>query len=138
MPTLKAGCFLIDTKTKKLAVVYRQKFKQYSFPKGHLEGEESLLECAIRETEEETKRKPKVLPEFEPIVEAYTTPAGELCECYMYFAIDDGPSDNKSTDSHDTFWFYTNEIDDLICYSDGLLNTYRQAKPIIQKILNKN
>ena len=135
MPTLKSGCFLIDKDTKKIALVYREKFKQFSFPKGHMENGETLKECAIRETEEETKRKPLILNEFEPVVEKYTTLAGEECECYLYFAIDNGKSDNKSTDTHETYWFTLDEVEDKISYSSGLLKTYKSAKQTLKNIL---
>ena len=47
---IKAGCILIDKNNQKLALVYREDNDDYSFPKGHLEKEESIIECAIRET----------------------------------------------------------------------------------------
>ena len=47
--TLKAGIILINK--NKIALIYRDNYNDYSFPKGHLEDNESLIECAIRETE---------------------------------------------------------------------------------------
>ena len=52
--TLKAGIILINK--NKIALIYRNNYNDYSFPKGHLEDGESLIECAIRETEEDIKR----------------------------------------------------------------------------------
>ena len=54
MTTIKAGCFLIDKQAKKIALVYREKQNDWSFPKGHIEDGESPLEAAIREFQEET------------------------------------------------------------------------------------
>ena len=56
MKVEKAGCILINKENNKIGLIYRQKQKDYSFPKGHRESEESLIECAIRETAEETKK----------------------------------------------------------------------------------
>ena len=52
---LKAGTILV--KNDKIALVYRDYYDDYSFPKGHVEKGESFIECAIRETNEETKRE---------------------------------------------------------------------------------
>ena len=56
MITEKAGCFLIKKETKEIALIYRKKQEDYSFPKGHVENGESLKDAAIRETAEETRR----------------------------------------------------------------------------------
>ena len=53
--TKKAGCIVLDVNNKTIALVYREKQNDYSFSKGHREGNETLIECAIRETAEETK-----------------------------------------------------------------------------------
>lgn len=84
METLKAGCFLVNVETKNVALVYRAKQNDYSFPKGHKENDETLEQCAIRETAEETRRVAEIVNEFEPYIERYTTPRGENCVCYMY------------------------------------------------------
>ena len=69
--TKKAGCILINPTNKTVALVYREKQDDYSFPKGHMEGEETLIECAIRETEEETKRDCIILEENPIYIENY-------------------------------------------------------------------
>lgn len=135
MPTLKAGCFLVNKKTKKIALVYREKHNDYSFPKGHVEQGENLIECAVRETAEETKRQAKILTMYEPNVENYTTPSGEQCQCHLFFALDCGKSDNQSTDTHQVVWTDINQVEQKLT-SDGLKTVWQQAKPIIEKILN--
>ena len=39
---IKAGCILTDRNNKKIALVYREKNSDYTFPKGHLEKGESI------------------------------------------------------------------------------------------------
>ena len=132
---VKAGCYLIDVENKKVALVYREKQKDYTFPKGHLEGSESIKECAIRETAEETKRVAKILDEFEPTVERYTSSNGENCECYMFIAKDFGASDNSSTDTHDVHWIDFEEVENKLTY-DSLKNIWKLVKNKIENLFN--
>ena len=134
MVTEKAGCFLIKKETREIALIYRQKQEDYSFPKGHMEKGETLKETAIRETAEETKRVAEIIDEYSPLVEKYTTPKGENCVCYMFFAIDKGKSDNDSTDTHDVIWTPLNKVEDTLSY-DSLKNTWRSVQDTIIKII---
>ena len=65
MKTQKAGCILINLETKKVALVARK--GQNSFPKGHKEDDETIIECAIRETKEETNHDVELLSDKELI-----------------------------------------------------------------------
>ncbi len=134
MKTVKAGCFLINKEKGTIAIVYRENKKDYSFPKGHLEDGEDIKTCALRETAEETKREAEIVKEFDPYIERYTTPSGEDCVCYMYFALDKGKSDNKSTDTHEVHWIPFNEVENILSYP-SLKETWNNVKGNIQKIL---
>ena len=114
---LKAGTILIDIENKKIALVYRQDLDDYSFPKGHLEKNESLIECAIRETEEETKRS-CVLLVSEPYLISYSTSIGEEAIVYYYLAKDVGKSDNDSEDTHPVVWVSSEEVYNMLSYDD--------------------
>lgn len=116
METQKAGCVLLNTQTNCIGLIYRDHHDDYSFPKGHVEEGETALETAIRETAEETKRDAVVVDSVEPYAEHYTTPKGEACVCYMYLAIDNGASDNDSTDTHDLVWTPLDEVEDKLSY----------------------
>lgn len=87
---LKAGCVLINKENKKVGLVFRKKQADYSFAKGHLEEDETLIECAKRETEEETGRKVKIVSEKELGILSYITKKGENVDTYLYLAIDEG------------------------------------------------
>lgn len=85
MITKKAGCFLINKETKEIALIYRQKQNDYSFPKGHVEKGETLEETAIRETAEETKRIAKILDEYPPFCRRiYNTTRRKLCLLHVF------------------------------------------------------
>lgn len=133
MPTLKAGCYLIDIKNRKVALVYREKQNDFTFPKGHLEEGETLEECAKRETAEETKRECKIVSVIPPTIERYTTLNGENCECYLYVAIDIGASDNTSLDTHPTIWVNFDEVEERLTYP-GLKKQWNLVKDSIIKM----
>ena len=116
--TQKGGCFLIRPEEKTIALVYRETLDDYSFPKGHLEEGETIKECAIRETNEETKRECTLLEEESIYQEYYTTPKGEDVVVYYYLAKDAGPSDNKSEETHPTVWIPYDEVEDKLTYQD--------------------
>ena len=106
----KAGCILVNKDTKQVALVYRDKFNDFSFPKGHVEEGESLIECAVRETEEEIKRKVKLVSEEVLCVDEYSSHEGDV-SVYYYLGVDDGISDNSSTEVHDLIWCDINNVD---------------------------
>ena len=135
METLKAGTYLVDIVTKKVALIYRDKLNDYTFPKGHLENGETLKQCAIRETAEETKRNAEIVEDFEPYIERYTTPKGEHCVCYMYIAIDKGVSDNTSEDTHETHWIPIDEVESKLTYPN-LKSTWNSVKKKIASLID--
>ena len=102
--TLKAGCVVVDINAKKVALIYRKKKKDYEFPKGHLEIDENLEGCAVRETAEEIKRDVKIFDNTEPFQIIYHNKKDGRCRVYYYLAADLKASDNTSTDTHDLIW----------------------------------
>ena len=131
--TLKSGVILINK--NKICLIYRDYYNDYSFPKGHLEDGESLLECAVRETEEETKRKVKLIKEDPVYVERYTTPRGEECECSYYIGYDDGVSDNTSSDTHEVVWTNYEDILDTLSY-DSLKTVWNNVKDLVGEYIH--
>ena len=130
--TLKAGVILINK--NKIGLIYRDNYNDYSFPKGHLEKNESLMECAIRETEEETKRKVKLVFEKEIYIEHYYTSKGEECECHYYLGLDDGHSDNDSLDTHDLVWVDFNKVEETLSY-ESLKKLWNIIKDKVSKYI---
>lgn len=136
MSTLKGGCILLNKETKKIALVYRESKNDYSFPKGHLEEGETIKECAVRETAEETKRIALIVDSVKPHLQSYTTPSGEYCVCHMYLALDGGKSDNDSTDTHPVVWVDYKEVEDKLSYANLKL-VYTHMLPHILKLLGE-
>lgn len=133
----KAGCFLIRRETKEIALIYRRKQGDYSFPKGHVENGELLKDAAIRETSEETRRIAEIVDKYAPFVERYSTPRGENCVCYMFFAIDKGESNNQCEDTHELIWTSYDKVEDSLSY-DSLKNTWNSVKNTIIEIIESN
>ena len=134
MKVIKAGCILVDTKNKKIGLIYRSNRNDYSFPKGHKENGESLVECAVRETAEETKRD-CILCSNEPIaVEHYFDSKNDEVDNYYFLAIDNGKSDNNSTDTHDLIWTSFDDVEDILTY-ESLKETWRKVKNKVKELL---
>lgn len=134
METKKAGCIVVNLDTKQIALIFRDYYNDYTFPKGHLEDGETLEECAIRETAEETKRDCKIVKTIAPYIDRYVTPRGENCVCYMYVAIDTGKSDNDSTDTHDLVWIPFESVEKKLSY-ESLKKNWQAVKNDIENLL---
>lgn len=126
----KGGCILINSENK-VAIVYRKYRDDFSFPKGHLEKDESILDAAIRETEEEIKRKVKLISEEEICKEEYSSFEGEIVVHY-YLGFDDGESDNDSEDVHDLIWCDIDKVVDMLTHE----STKKMFLDVKDKIIN--
>ncbi len=137
MPTLKAGCFLVNKEKRAVAIIFREGYEDYSFPKGHVEEGETTEETALRETAEEVKREGEILKDYPPYIERYTSSRGEECVCYMYIALDRGKSDNASEDTHTLIWVPVEEVEKKLSY-ESLKTMWRVMKKKVLEVLNGN
>lgn len=130
----KAGCVLINRENKQIGLVYRKKCDDYSFPKGHLEKDETLYECAIRETEEETGRKCKLVSEKEIGIIEYTNFEGNI-KTYMYLAIDEGLTDKviDEKDKEELVWVNYDDVIDKLSYQN-LKDFWKKIEVRVKKI----
>lgn len=135
MATLKAGTILVNLENKKIGLIYRKDKVGYEFPKGHLEKGETLEECAIRETEEETGRKNHIVEELEIV--KYVTSKGEDVELHFYIAIDDGETNQiiVEEDKEETIWVNAEEVENKLTFKN-LKKVWNNSKEKVIKILN--
>ena len=133
----KAGCILLDLENKTIALVYREKQNDYSFPKGHLEDGESLVTCAIRETAEETKFDCEILEEEPVYIETYITPGGEDVEMCYFISKYIGSSNNNSDDTHPTLWIPYEDVYETLSY-DSLKKVWNIVKDKVKYYFNKD
>ena len=133
MPVQKAGVILLNPKNHKVGLVYRNKQDDYTFPKGHLEPGETLQQCALRETAEETKRDCRLLSDKESGIIHYDSEK-EACEVYMYLAEDIGPSDNTSPEVHDLRWVDWGSVEKKLTYQN-LKDFWNGVKDSVKKPL---
>ena len=135
MVTLKAGTILLNIENKKIGLIYRKDKIGYEFPKGHLEEGETLEECAIRETEEETGRKNHILEELETV--NYVTSKGEDVELHFYIAIDDGKTDKNivKEDKEENIWVEVDEVENKLTFNN-LKRVWNNSKEKVIKLLN--
>jgi len=109
----KAGTILLDKDNKKIALVYRKKHDNISFPKGHLEENETFEECAIRETLEETGRICEII---KPIyLNKYMSKEGEV-ENHMFLAIDKGLFSTNIDE--ELLWISIDKVKDYLKYDE--------------------
>lgn len=123
----KAGCILINLNNKKIALVCRN--GEYSFPKGHLEENETLIQCASRETKEETGHNCHIIENSEIFTIYYNNSKGEEVENYFYLAIDDGPTKDKikECDKEKTEWINYVDVEKILSHQN-LKNFWNEIK----------
>ncbi|MDD6272682.1 MAG: NUDIX domain-containing protein [bacterium] len=122
----KSGCIVFNKDKTKVALIYRDFRNDYTFPKGHIENNESLIECAIRETEEEIKIKPIIENENQCYIETYESFEG-IVNVYYYIAYDGGISDNKSLDTHEVLWTSIDDVENKLSY-DSTIKMWKKIK----------
>lgn len=128
---IKAGCILINTTNNKVGLIYRNKYNDYTFPKGHKEDNESIMDCAIRETIEETQRIPEILSALS--TSKYTDSNGDEAEVYWFLAKDLGESHATINEElkHELIWVNFDEVENKLSY-DNLIRLWNESK---EKIL---
>ena len=95
------------------------------------------MECAIRETNEETKRNCIIYYDKPIFKEHYFDSKKDEVYIYYYIAIDGGKSNNDSVDTHDLIWANIDDVYKTLSY-DSLKNVWNEVKKIVLDILNRS
>ncbi len=138
MVTQKAGCVLINPATGKIGLIYRLKHDDYSFPKGHMEAGETIEQCAVRETEEETGRCCEIIRDITLPTLTYTSSKGKHIQAHYFLAVDTGES-NRSIEPHlvhTLIWTPLDKVGTTLSHQN-LITFWEQVLPVVQKIMNK-
>lgn len=131
---LKSGTILINK--DEIGLIYRDKYNDYSFPKGHVEEGETTLDCAIRETNEETKREVIILKDKPIYIESYNDSKGNNCVCEYFLARDNGHSDNTCEDTHDLIWTKFDDVYDKLSY-ESLKELWNSIKDEVKEYIEE-
>jgi len=132
--TQKAGAIILSSKDKQnIALLYRSKQNDWSFPKGHVDLGENPIQTMIREIKEETGLTVsvvQVLPDLN-----YTSSGGEVVSVKMFIAVSEDDSKLRLEFKKDDIqWIPYAEITKRLSY-DNLKDYYTQVFPVIRNII---
>ena len=128
-----ASAFIIDPNTKRILLVKHKKNRRWTQPGGHIEGNETPEEAALREVYEETGMHVRLLGERFPREDDFIRPLGiqknrrttNDGETHMHVDIIYAAVPNEEKDlvlnkeeSDDINWFTREELDRIDCFPD--------------------
>jgi 8-oxo-dGTP pyrophosphatase MutT (NUDIX family) len=128
--TLKAGAVILNSENrKKIALLYRGKEEDWSFPKGHIETNENPIEAMMREVWEETGLVVSII-EMLPDIE-YLNSQGDAIIVKMFLVQSEDDSQLKNEFEKDSIqWIDYRMVIEKLSH-DNLKNYF---KTIIQNV----
>jgi len=130
----KAGAIVLSAKNKaKIVLIYRDVYKDWSFPKGHAEPGENSEETMMREIKEETGLDVKIIKELPE--EFYTDKdEGEICT-KMFLVISKDDSKIKPEFEKDKVeWISIEKVSEKLSY-DNLKKYFNLVLPEIKNAI---
>ena len=128
-----ASAFIIDPYTKKILLIKHKKNGRWTQPGGHMEGNETPEEAALREVYEETGLRVRLLGERFPREDDFIRPLGiqknrktmvdgemHMHVDIIYAAVpnDDNEAKLNTEESDDIRWFSREELEYIDCFPD--------------------
>ena len=114
---LKAGAVILSKNNPdKIVIIYRKSEDDFSLPKGHLEAGETLEQCAIRETKEETGLDIELLSTLSVVT--YTNNSDGYVETTYYLARSLNDNAVQPENGVDVHWMSLEEALQKISYKN--------------------
>lgn len=127
----KAGAIVLHhDNSARIALVYRAREKDWSFPKGHIENGETPLEACVREVREETGLDIDILVQLPD--NKYLHETGKKIITHMYLARSKGGDFVTEHPEDKVEWVDIQEIENRLTH-DNLKEYYRDVLLIIRK-----
>ncbi len=109
--------YLNDSKEPEYLLIQHQNGGHWSFPKGHVEENETEIETALREIDEETNMKVKIDANFREVT-TYS-PADGIIKDVIYFVAEADDQQTKKQDAEvvETQWLTYESANETLTYA---------------------
>jgi 8-oxo-dGTP diphosphatase len=125
---LKAGAIVRNNAKNEIALLYRAKQNDWSFPKGHTEPGESSASTMAREIEEEIGLQVQILRELPDL--NYIHPNGNAISTKMFLAQSKGDSVKPELEGDDVKWMPIGKVISVLSH-DNLKEYFKAVLPLI-------
>lgn len=130
----KAGAIILSNLNQKnIALLYRGKQKDWSFPKGHIDAGESLTEAMIREMKEETGLNVEIIQKLQDNVYLHSDGNTISTAMFLVKSLDDSTL-RKEFEGDILEWVSYNEVENKLSY-DNLKNYYKSITSVLSSII---
>jgi 8-oxo-dGTP pyrophosphatase MutT (NUDIX family) len=130
----KSGAIILSALDKnRIALLYRGKQKDWSFPKGHVEIGENQIQAMVREVKEETGLDVRVLKELPDL--DYVNSGGDIVATKIFLVQSNDDSLLKLEHPADGInWTPIDDVIDLLSYKN-LKDYFKKIKTIIKEAI---